>query len=491
MESTSGRKWPRESRDRLLGAMDDLLRCGICFEYFNIAMMIPHCSHNYCSLCVRKFLSYKTQCPICRVTVTEPELQNNRILDELVKCFRSARELVSKCDLESPPTSPQTTQATDVSNKNQSAGSKVHVKMKQEMKFMDRFLSRSPSSTTTRPSVAQSVEKQCHEDQSDTCTQSISATPNSLAHLRQRDTDVTEQPSTSGLKDVVKVDCPVCAVAIPEDNINRHLDSCLMRDDKKESLRSSVNKRKLLPKLVYNLLSDRELRKRLKECGLSTQGSKAQLIKRHQGFIQMYNSQCDSLNPRSAEEIAKEIERNENTRAQLESKTSESVLKFTKDQSQEEIDEVHKEYRVKHQKEFQRLVAEVRNRWKTKEKNVKTEKDREAEEQCPIITGEDIKKCQDTDCSTQEAHQDEPQLPESTGLLVTPDTLRYEPCSSDVVPSSPSSSTSSNSDICRDPQYSQEPAESTTMELSNVNTRKRKMRGPLRKRSSENKRARK
>ncbi|GCB79490.1 hypothetical protein scyTo_0016963, partial [Scyliorhinus torazame] len=71
--------------------MDNLLRCGICFDYFNIAMMIPHCSHNYCSLCVRKFLAYKTQCPTCCVTVTEPELQNNRILDELVKCFRSAR----------------------------------------------------------------------------------------------------------------------------------------------------------------------------------------------------------------------------------------------------------------------------------------------------------------------------------------------------------------------------------------------------------------
>uniref|UniRef100_A0A8C9PTF5 RING-type E3 ubiquitin transferase n=1 Tax=Spermophilus dauricus TaxID=99837 RepID=A0A8C9PTF5_SPEDA len=43
----------------------DLLRCGIFFGYFNIAMIIPQCSHNYCSLCIRKFLSYKTQCPTC------------------------------------------------------------------------------------------------------------------------------------------------------------------------------------------------------------------------------------------------------------------------------------------------------------------------------------------------------------------------------------------------------------------------------------------
>ncbi|XP_038666695.1 E3 ubiquitin-protein ligase RAD18 isoform X5 [Scyliorhinus canicula] len=384
--------------------MDNLLRCGICFDYFNIAMMIPHCSHNYCSLCVRKFLSYKTQCPICCVTVTEPELRNNRILDELVKCFRSARDLLVKCDLQSPPTSPLATR-TDVSDKN---------------------------------------------------------------HL--------------------KVNCPVCAVAIPENNINRHLDSCLTREDKKESLRSSVNQRKL-PKLVYNLISERDLRKKLKECGLSTQGSKAQLVKRHLAFVQMYNSQCDSLNPRSAFEIAREIEKNEKTRAQLESKASENVLKFTKDQSEEEIDEVHKEYRVKHQKEFQELVAEVRNRWKTTEKNMKSDKDTEG--QCLTIKVENVEQCQATDRNVQEVHQDETRLSESTGSLSAPDTLTDEHCSSNVLPASPLSTASSDSDICRDPVYSQESAGSITMQLSNMKTQKRKMRGVPRKRNTESKRRRK
>uniref|UniRef100_A0A803TU02 Uncharacterized protein n=1 Tax=Anolis carolinensis TaxID=28377 RepID=A0A803TU02_ANOCA len=30
----------------LKSKVDDLLRCGICFDYFNIAMIIPQCSHN-------------------------------------------------------------------------------------------------------------------------------------------------------------------------------------------------------------------------------------------------------------------------------------------------------------------------------------------------------------------------------------------------------------------------------------------------------------
>lgn len=54
-----------------------------------------------------------------------------------------------------------------------------------------------------------------------------------------------------------------------------------------------------MSKVVYNLLSDRDLRKKLKEHGLSTSGTRQQLIKRHQEFVHMYNAQCDSLHPKS------------------------------------------------------------------------------------------------------------------------------------------------------------------------------------------------
>ncbi|XP_059505635.1 E3 ubiquitin-protein ligase RAD18 isoform X2 [Stegostoma tigrinum] len=441
---------------------------------------------SYCSLCVRKFLSYKTQCPICCVPVTEPELRNNRILDEVVKCFRSARDL-AKCNLESPPTSPQATRA-DGSDKNVLSSSKTHAKMKLETVIMDKFLSRSPSVTTMRPLGEQSMEKQCSVEETSTCAKPITAASNRLGDRRHRSTDVAEQPSTS--REIVKVNCPVCAVAIPENNINKHLDGCLIREEKKESLRSSVNQRKLLPKLVYNLLSERDLRKKLKECGLSTQGNKAQMVKRHQTYVQIYNSQCDSLNPRPASEIAREIERNEKTQAQLESKASENIMKFTKDQSEDEIDAVHKEYRIKHRKEFQQLVAEVRNRWKTKGTKMKKD-DKDVEEQCPTVSGEDVKECQDMDCSAEELHQDDPHLSESTGMLAAPTPLKDEHCSSDVVPASPLSIISSISDICSDPEYSQEFADLPNMELSNAKTQKRKTRGVPRKMRSENKRSKK
>lgn len=54
---------------------------------------------------------------------------------------------------------------------------------------------------------------------------------------------------------------------------------------------------------MYSLLSDRDLKRKLKQHGLSIQGSKQQLIKRHQEFVHMYNAQCDALHPKSGKAI--------------------------------------------------------------------------------------------------------------------------------------------------------------------------------------------
>lgn len=187
------------------------------------------------------------------------------------------------------------------------------------------------------------------------------------------------------------MECPVCEVAILEQYINKHLDSCLTREEKKDSLRSSAHKRKLMSKVVYNLLSDRDLRKKLKEHGLSTSGTRQQLIKRHQEFVHMYNAQCDSLNPKSVAEVVKELEKNEKIRVQLEcNKPSENSLTFTKDQTEEEIDEIHAEYRNKHRSEFKFLVDQVNKRWKkrgeSKAESAKQNKEEVAVKELPAAT---------------------------------------------------------------------------------------------------------
>ncbi|XP_075687972.1 E3 ubiquitin-protein ligase RAD18 isoform X2 [Rhinoderma darwinii] len=368
MATTSTDGAPRGQSRSLLQDLDDLLHCGICFDYFNIAVIIPQCSHNYCSLCIRKFLSYKTQCPTCCVAATESELRNNRLLDDLVRTFISARKQLSQSLLDSSPQSPRgpSTDKMATSRTRGGAGKEI----KQENRSMDKFLVKTSTRISKRSSDATNKSMDGDLSAPSSSTRSVKQEPDVMDQSLE-EISAPNTPSTSLAK--VKVECPVCGVGILEQYVNNHLDSCLTRDEKKESLRSSVQKRKPMAKVVYNLLSERDLRKRLKEIGLSTQGSKQLMIRRHQEFVHMYNAQCDSLSPKSAAEIVSEIEKNEKIRSALEAK-QESGMTFTKEQSEEQIDEIHQDYRKKHKNEFRHLIEQMKGQWKTsKGKKVKEE----------------------------------------------------------------------------------------------------------------------
>ncbi|KAL5037019.1 E3 ubiquitin-protein ligase rad18 [Batrachochytrium dendrobatidis] len=72
-------------------AMDESLRCPICKELFDAAMILP-CIHTFCSLCIRQSLLVKMQCPSCGKDVTGLHaLKNNRVLDDLVWQYKEIR----------------------------------------------------------------------------------------------------------------------------------------------------------------------------------------------------------------------------------------------------------------------------------------------------------------------------------------------------------------------------------------------------------------
>ncbi|XP_074861543.1 E3 ubiquitin-protein ligase RAD18 isoform X2 [Carettochelys insculpta] len=476
--------WPQNLS--LLKAVDDLLRCGICFDYFDIAMIIPQCSHNYCSLCIRKFLSYKTQCPTCCVAVTEPDLKNNRVLDELVKNFSSARQQLFELVLDSPSVSPSTNYTNSSTGRGHGAGSRVGSGLKQHKQYIDNFLIKESAQTLERTSFAAEMEcKDCNSEQERDNRCSSSEThgviSKGMGTTSGKGMKNHEKPSTSMMKVVTKVDCPVCEVSIPEQYINRHLDSCLTRDEKKDSLRSSGHKRKSLPKVVYNLLSDRDLKKKLKERGLSIQGTRQQLVKRHQEFVHMHNAQCDSLNPKSVAEIVKELENNEKTRTQLEfNKAGENSMTFTKDQTEKEIDQLHSDYRNKHKSEFQFLVDQINNRWKkTGKRKIESFQEREsltAEEQA-ADAGEQIikKKCTDQISVTDQVLKIEtPGSDTSKSYNSAASSESLSPALSE----SSGSTRSSSSDILRDLQEVEMFSESSENSLPDVKVGKRKSRRP-------------
>uniref|UniRef100_A0A8C6WYZ7 RAD18 E3 ubiquitin protein ligase n=1 Tax=Neogobius melanostomus TaxID=47308 RepID=A0A8C6WYZ7_9GOBI len=260
--------------------VDTLLRCPICFDFLNITVMTK-CSHNCNLLSVhQKFLSYKLQCPVCNMVSIK-----YRLLDDLVANFQVARQQLSKAMFESPPKTPVTPAV--------SVRCKTARTPKSSSALLSQYFQKKPSKETK---------------------QDVPTTPL-----------MKEEPMEVELSSV-KVLLPVKQEKIAsfyEGGESAHSSS--MTKDVKPVIKGSFSvalgkSRRPMAKLVYNLLSLQELKRRLKDCHLSVQGTRDQLIKRHQEFIHVYNAQCDSLNPKSAEDIAKEVEANEKMRTKLQEK---------------------------------------------------------------------------------------------------------------------------------------------------------------------------
>ncbi|XP_062257118.1 E3 ubiquitin-protein ligase RAD18 [Platichthys flesus] len=373
-----------------LDNVDKLLRCPICLDFLHISMMTK-CSHNFCSLCIRKYLCFKPQCPVCYKQATEQDLRNNRILDELVVNFQAARQQLSNPSLDSPPITPKTPASAVKGTTARERG------QKSSSGTLSRFLLKLPKTLAATEAQGDASTSLCVERgrrkttgpytnlRSATAPDPVSvkeepmdveeASVHVLVSVKQEDTfshsvsTGVETPHSSSpsndAKPVIKVDCPVCSVGVSQQFINKHLDTCLSSGEKKESLRSSPgNVRRPMTKLVYNLLSMHELKRRLKETYLSVKGSRDQLIKRHKDFVHIYNAECDSLSPKSAEDIAKEVEDNEKMRIQLKGKTK-PVMVFTKNHTEKDIDDMHSTYRKQHSTDFSRLIAQVRGHLET------------------------------------------------------------------------------------------------------------------------------
>uniref|UniRef100_A0A673HV26 RING-type E3 ubiquitin transferase n=1 Tax=Sinocyclocheilus rhinocerous TaxID=307959 RepID=A0A673HV26_9TELE len=360
-----------------LKSIDTLLRCPICFDFLNITMM-TQCSHNFCSLCIRKFLYYKLLCPVCNLPSTEQDLRNNRLLDDIVQSFQAARQKLCHSNLESPPISPET---PAMMIKGKAARQKG---LKKEANTLSHFFQKkTPITASSRTQTSLEVHMPVKSKPVELCVQQLGSikqenVKDTTGVVKDEKMDVTAFPSTSQNKLLVKVECPICGVGVSEQHINKHLDMCLSRDDKKEGLRRG-GRRKAMPKLLYTLISVPKLKKMLKECHLSAQGSREQLVRRHQQFTHIYNAQCDALNPKSAGEIAKELENNERLRNQLESKRKPLIV-TTKNQTAEEIEELHSKYRKQHSSEFSRLIAQVRGRLETSKRAQIKQEEKSTEE---------------------------------------------------------------------------------------------------------------
>ncbi|XP_066984180.1 E3 ubiquitin-protein ligase RAD18-like isoform X2 [Macrobrachium rosenbergii] len=410
--------WPASIPE--LKRLDELLRCGICYEFMSTSM-VTICSHNFCSMCIRQYLGYKTQCPACFQETTGQQLRNNRLLDEIILLFPALRDKTarqcqsakgntisgylvkdddsndssgstnaainvlspdvrSKVKKEDSATPSQASSSNDLLSTPRS--SKTSLMMETPKRNLTSVSSKSPLVFSSPASSSRSSNGIVSSKLSVKSPSIVSASqsPSTSASLSQ-----SGRQSVSGFFSIMgeragsdtgneepKVACPVCNVRVPERNINLHLDACLKRmeeGDKEEIVCVDQQpKRKPLPKLVYSLLSEKQLRQMLKEVGLSVQGDRQQLSNRHRRYTTLYNVECDAAEPRPVQEILRQVEREEKEETKG---TSKSIFTYDRKTPVEVIEKEQVNYLKKNDNHFAKLIADVKKRQEGKKKKLK------------------------------------------------------------------------------------------------------------------------
>lgn len=285
----------------LLGSLDATLRCQVCKDFYDAAV-ITGCSHTFCSRCIRRAISADGKCPACRTTAMEHSLRRNVTVQEIVDAFQLARP-----------------QALEIGRKKSEEGdSHATGPRGSKRKRLETEADPPKQLMRTRSQRRKTMEDATHE--------------NSML-IGDSDGEAEEEylppTDTETLHDGL-VPCPICNKRMKEETVFAHLDKCDGNDAdvKKRQFPSTGNLRatstsafqsdqraaadlhpppERLAQLNYSLLKERDLRKKMVDLGVSTTGSKELLVRRHKEWVNLCNSNWDSLHPRSRRELLKDL----------------------------------------------------------------------------------------------------------------------------------------------------------------------------------------
>ncbi|KAI8871741.1 hypothetical protein GQ42DRAFT_105806, partial [Ramicandelaber brevisporus] len=280
--------WPVQQPH--LRLLDQSLRCPICKDVYNSAMYLPTCTHAFCSLCVRRALQTEAKCPVCRVNAQESMLKKCGWLDDAAFHFKKARaELL-----------PILKQHYNRSGNNASSRSQSN-------------LPRSTATPAPTATTAPTTSRMTTRSQSAASNSASSAPQGRRAKMVIIDTDDEDQSTTQKT-----VECPICNKYIYESAINAHIDKCLKNQGNADddggnnlssmSISTTITKNQPKPtKLVYSVLTEKRLREVLKELQLPAHGDRQTMQQRHQEFVNIYNANQDSREPRSYKQLVSDL----------------------------------------------------------------------------------------------------------------------------------------------------------------------------------------
>jgi E3 ubiquitin-protein ligase RAD18 len=257
--------------------LESALRCGICCAWYTAPVSIAGCHHTFCSECIRNrirtgILNMKrtAACPVCREPIAcrggDYQLLPNRSMEELVTKFTDIKQSLRTALANGLTTVPQS----------KVAASGVVVAAAGEASAEN--LSQATASTQEQEGGR------------------------SPAGLLRRSPRAASRQGSVNYEEKENSD--------PAHDNNENDDDCvIVVEEEKKAPRL-----KKMGKTIYHGLKKKQLQDKCRQCGLSTRGDEKQLRERHQEYVTLYNSECDSFQPRSKEDLLRLMQEREKAR---------------------------------------------------------------------------------------------------------------------------------------------------------------------------------
>ena len=115
-----------------------------------------------------------------------------------------------------------------------------------------------------------------------------------------------------------------------------------------------------LPQLNYSLFKENALRKKLVDLGIPSGGPKAVLIRRHTEWVNLVNANCDSSRPRKKRELLRDLTEWDKSQGRVVHNRSGHTGHANNSMMKKDFDGVA--WGTAHNKDFQRLIQEARQR---------------------------------------------------------------------------------------------------------------------------------
>ncbi|KAL6881496.1 hypothetical protein J3F83DRAFT_722508 [Trichoderma novae-zelandiae] len=282
-------------------AVEAALRCQVCKDLYKTPM-ITSCSHTFCSICIRRALSNDGRCPMCRATEQELKLRSNWSMEETVEAFSKARAAA----LSLARNHRHGLRSQSPKRKAVEMASEAHASHEPKRLRTSARLTRSRGEQSLPAMPSEEVDEQVVPDSNND---------------DEDDDYVPDAPN--GL-----VPCPSCNKKMKEWQVFGHLESCpgpsaattpthTVASNNAHSYTQSHRKQQKtlerLPPLNYSMLKEQALRKKMSDLGISNQGPRILLEKRHKEWLTLWNANCDAAVPKKRSELLHDLDTWERT----------------------------------------------------------------------------------------------------------------------------------------------------------------------------------